>query len=291
MSEPCGETEQHHGDRRHRVRLEQVGRHPGAVADVVADVVRDHGRVARVVLGDARLDLPDQIGADVGGLCVDAAAEPGEDRDQGAAEGEADQVVDRRVRRAVEPVGQHGVVAGDAEKAETHDEHACHRACAERDVQRRGEPLPGRLRGADVRAHGDVHADEAGGRGEDGSDQEADRGSPAELVVEADQQEGHQRHPGDRRVLAAEVCGRAFLDRLRDFAHPFVARGLAEQPGRQVNAVRHGHAGADEPDEHGVMHEPIHPFPSVTKSLAEGLRRGQLCITSPPWSGSVLSLP
>jgi hypothetical protein len=48
---------------------------PGAVADVVADVVGDHGRVARVVLGDPRLDLPDEVGADVGGLREDAAAE------------------------------------------------------------------------------------------------------------------------------------------------------------------------------------------------------------------------
>ena len=92
----CG-AEQHHGDRGDRVRLEEVGRHAGAVADVVADVVRDHGRVARIVLGDAGLDLADEVGADVGGLRVDAAAEPREDGDQRAAEGEADEVVDRRV--------------------------------------------------------------------------------------------------------------------------------------------------------------------------------------------------
>ena len=48
------DAEQHHGDRGHRVGLEQVGRHAGAVADVVAHVVGDHGRVARVVLRDAR---------------------------------------------------------------------------------------------------------------------------------------------------------------------------------------------------------------------------------------------
>ena len=71
---------------------------PGAVADVVADVVGDHGRVPRVVLRDARLDLPDEVGTDVGGLREDAAAEPGEDRDERAAEGEPDQVVDRRLR-------------------------------------------------------------------------------------------------------------------------------------------------------------------------------------------------
>ena len=91
-------AEQHDRDRGDGVRLEQVGRHAGAVADVVADVVGDHGRVARVVLGDPRLDLPDQVGADVGGLREDAAAETREHRDQRAAECEADEVVDRGSR-------------------------------------------------------------------------------------------------------------------------------------------------------------------------------------------------
>ena len=95
-------AEQHHRDRRDRVRLEQVGGHAGAVADVVADVVGDHGRVARIVLGDAGLDLADEVGADVGGLREDAAAETGEHRDQRAAEGEPDQVVDRRLGRVAE---------------------------------------------------------------------------------------------------------------------------------------------------------------------------------------------
>ena len=88
------DAEQHHGDRGDRVGLEQVGGHAGAVADVVADVVGDHGRVAGIVLGDPRLDLADQVGADVGGLGEDAAAETGEDGDQRATEAEADQRVD-----------------------------------------------------------------------------------------------------------------------------------------------------------------------------------------------------
>jgi hypothetical protein len=61
---------------------------PGDVTDVVADVVGDGGRVARVVLGDAGLDLADEVGADVGGLGVDAAADAGEQRDRGGAEAE-----------------------------------------------------------------------------------------------------------------------------------------------------------------------------------------------------------
>ena len=93
------DAEQHHGDRGHRVGLEEVGGHAGAVADVVAHVVGDHGRVARVVLGDAGLDLADDVGADVGALGEDAAAQTGEDGDQRAAEAEADERVDGVLRR------------------------------------------------------------------------------------------------------------------------------------------------------------------------------------------------
>jgi hypothetical protein len=77
------------GDQRDGVRLEQVGRHAGAVTHVVTDVVGDRRGVARVVLGDALLDLADQVGADVGRLGEDAAADAHEHREQRAAEGEA----------------------------------------------------------------------------------------------------------------------------------------------------------------------------------------------------------
>ena len=87
--------EHHRGDDRHRVGLEQVGRHAGAIADVVADVVGDGRRIARIVLGNAGLDLADEVGADVRALGEDAAAETGEDRDQRGAEAERDQRVDR----------------------------------------------------------------------------------------------------------------------------------------------------------------------------------------------------
>ena len=100
---------EHHGrDDRHRIGLEQVGRHAGAVADVVADVVGDRRRIARVVLGNAGFDLADEVGADVGALGEDAAAETGEDRDQRGAEAERDQArrwwCGRRARSRGTPV-------------------------------------------------------------------------------------------------------------------------------------------------------------------------------------------
>jgi hypothetical protein len=73
---------QHRRDDRDRVGFEEVGRHAGAVPHVVADVVGDHGGIARIVLGDAGFDLAHEVGADVGTLGEDAAAETREDRDQ-----------------------------------------------------------------------------------------------------------------------------------------------------------------------------------------------------------------
>ena len=81
--------QQHGGDDGHGIGLEQVGGHAGAVADVVADVVGDHRRIARIILGNAGFDLADQVGADVGALGEDAAAETGEDGDQRGAEATA----------------------------------------------------------------------------------------------------------------------------------------------------------------------------------------------------------
>ena len=69
--------------------------------------------IARIVFRNAGLDLADEVGADVGALGEDAAAQPREDRDQRAAEREADQRLDRvvqaflhQVRRARAPSQQ-----------------------------------------------------------------------------------------------------------------------------------------------------------------------------------------
>ena len=150
-------AEDQRGDQRDGVGLEQVGGHAGAVADVVADVVGDRGRVARVVLGDALLDLADQVGADVGGLGEDAAADTHEHREQGGAEAEALEHL-----RGVALVDEHD--DGGAEQAEADGEHAGHAAGAEGDAaSRRCSPVS--LRGSgdpDVAAHGEPHADVAG---------------------------------------------------------------------------------------------------------------------------------
>ena len=250
-------AEEHDGDERDRVCLEEVGRHAGAVADVVAHVVRDHSRVARVVLGNPGLDLADEVGADVGRLRVDPAAETGENRDQRAAEGKTDEVLGRAVLALVEPLDEDSVVAGDAEQPEPDDEQAGDRSRGECDTQRRRDTLLRCLGGPDVRADRDVHPDEAGGRREDGADQEAERRPPAEVVPEADDQEEDDRDEPDRRVLAAKVRGRALLDGLGDCLHPLGSGREPEQPERLENAVDDRDARTDERDQDGMVSDEV----------------------------------
>ena len=119
--------------------LEQVRGHAGAVAHVVAHVVGDGGRVAGVVLGDAGLDLAHQVGAHVGGLGEDAAADPEEQGQQRAAEAEADEDGGGVVLEQQDD-------GGGAEQAQAGGGQADHAAGAEGDQEGAGEVASARPR-------------------------------------------------------------------------------------------------------------------------------------------------
>ncbi len=179
VGDACGTegeaTEQHGGHGRDDIGLEEVGSHTGAVTDVVTDVVGDDGGVAGVVLGDTRLDLADEVGADVSGLGEDTAAETGEDRDQGATEAQADERGLRGDTREHEEGHD-----GDGKDTETDDEHTGDGTGLERDPEGRAKSLAGSLSRTYVGAHGDAHADETGGTGGETTDEEPECGPGAE---------------------------------------------------------------------------------------------------------------
>ncbi len=85
-----------------------------AVADVVTDQIGDHRRVAWVVLGYACFDFTDEIGADVGGLGIDAAAELREEGDQRSSKAEAYELEGNGLR--VVKTAKHQKQRGDAEQ-------------------------------------------------------------------------------------------------------------------------------------------------------------------------------
>ena len=204
-------------DERHRVGLEQVRGHARAVAHVVADVVGDRGRVARVVLGDALLDLADEVGADVGRLGEDAAADPHEHREQRGTEAEA--LEHRRRLRLVDQDDGRG-----AEQAETDHAHADEPTGPERDPRTLGAATRLRRGGGDpqVRPRREPHAQVPDGRGEHGADEEEDR--PPHLDAAVARQQEQERADDDREdrqgaELPAQVRRRPFLDRLGDVLH------------------------------------------------------------------------
>ena len=235
-------TQRHGGDQGDGVGFEQVGRHAGAVTDVVAHVVGNHRRVAGVVLGDAGLDLAHQVGAHIGALGEDAAAQPREDRDQRRAEGQAEQRLEH-LRQAA--VGSEVAVADEepeeqahAQQAQAHHQHAGDGAALEGDIERRADAPRGGLRGAHIGAHRDVHADEAAGPREHRTDDKADCGG----AVEEDADEHRQHHPndGDRLVLSRQVGCRTLLNRTGDLLHAGVAGILSQDPAPLDKAVDHG---------------------------------------------------
>ncbi len=121
-----GVAEDQRGDDRDLVGLEEVGRHSGTVADVVADVVCDRGGVTRVVLGNSRLDLADEVGPHVGGFGEDATTDTHEQGDQRCTEPEAHQhgrgavLEDEHDRRGTDETQTYAEQAGDPASAEGH---------------------------------------------------------------------------------------------------------------------------------------------------------------------------
>ena len=162
----CGQR--HRGDDRTRIRLEEVGSHAGHVAHVVAHVVRDGGGIARIVLRNARLDLADEIGADVGCLRENAATHARKERNRRRTEGESGQ-------RLI--VLKNHVEHGNEDEADADHRHPHHGAGREGHAQR-GVQADARFGGgAHIRADSDVHADIAGRGRSDRAQRVGDRGA------------------------------------------------------------------------------------------------------------------
>lgn len=109
----------------------------------------------------------------------------------------------------------------DTEQREAGHQHAGDGARLEGEFKTAGQRLGRGLRSAHVGANRHVHADEAGGAGQHGADQEADGDKDAEEVSQ--QREDDDADNGDGRVLTAQIGLRAFSDRGRDFLHAGIA--------------------------------------------------------------------
>jgi len=234
-------TDQHRRNDGHRIGLEKVGRHAGTVADIVANVIGDHGRIPGVVFRDAGFDLADHVSADIRTLGEDTAAKAGKDRNQRCTEAERDKrfknmAQARRFGRVINAT-KHNVIARDPEQSEADHQHTGDGARLECDSQRRLQSAgPGGICRSHVRANRDVHADVTGRTGEHRTNYETDCRKHAEKRPdhEADDDADHP----NGHILTVQVGRGAFLNRARDFLHFLVACRSAQNRATGIKAVQ-----------------------------------------------------
>ena len=169
-------TQEHHGDCASNVAIEDVGAHASHVAHVVTDVVGDDSGVARIVLGDAELDLPNQVGGDIGRLRVDTAARLGQQGQRRRTEAETEH--DLSVASEKEDHGH--TDRGQADHRQTHDRSGveCHsEGPVDADPCRRRAPYIG--------GDGDRHAHVPGDGRTHGASDECQRHGGAPKRIEA----------------------------------------------------------------------------------------------------------
>jgi len=241
------------------IGFEQVCGHSGAVTDIVADVVGDHGRVARIILGDSGLDLANQVGANVRGLGENSAAETREDRNQRRAEGKSDERVDhlavvgREALHADEEVKEDG----DRKQRKAGDKHAGDGARTEGEGEAALQARPSRFGCTDVGADRNVHSDITGAAGQDRAEHEADRLN----MPHQEEDQGGDGDPddADRRVLPAKIGLGALLDGCRDLDHARITRRSAEHltAGEDTVEKRDNAAGDREKSQSHAVDSPL----------------------------------
>ena len=223
------------------VGFKDIGGHPSAIADVIADVVGNGGGVTRVIFFELGFEFADEVGADIGGFGVDASAQTSEDADERGTESESGETIDGSTK--AEPAGGNEVEGADGEEGEGDNEKAGYGATIEGVAQGGGAADGGGLGGADVGHDGDSHPCEASDETTGGADDKAD--SSGKIFQVADRSEKKKGDEGDGLQLAVEIGGGSFLNGGGDFAHPFVAFGLAFNPEDKCNGGRETDGSGD----------------------------------------------
>ena len=208
------------------VGFKDIGGHPSAIADVIADVVGNGGGVTRVIFFELGFEFADKVGADIGGFGVDASAQTSEDADERGSESESGETVDGGTE--TEPAGSDEIESANGEKGEGDDEEAGDGATVEGITQGGGTANGGGLGGANVGHDGDSHTCEASDEATGGADDKAD--SSGKIFQVADRSEKKKGDEGNGLELAVEIGSSPFLNGGRDFAHTFAAFGLAFDP-------------------------------------------------------------
>ena len=149
-----GKAQRNGGYDRHRIGFEQIGSHAGHIPYVVPHVIRNNCRIARVILGNAGLDLPHQIGAHIRRLGIDAPANARKQRN-----GRDAQAVIKQNVWVADQIIQHP----HTQKAKSRYSKACYRSSGKGDGKRTPHTvLLGGVGCAHIGAGCNIHPEKAG---------------------------------------------------------------------------------------------------------------------------------
>ena len=210
------------GDDGTDIAFVQVGAHAGHVAHVVAYVIGNNGGVAGVVLGDTGFYFTYQVGADVGSLGVDAAADTGKQGHGGSAHTKGQHGAGNFGGVELKDEFQQGKPDGNIQKAQADYGKAHDRTGGEGDAQAAVQPFAAGVGGAAVGFGGNAHPDKAGKTGEEAAGDECKGNEPGQQTGRGHDAQHHE-HTGKENsydsVLALQVCVSAFTDGCRDLLH------------------------------------------------------------------------
>ncbi len=216
------------------VRFVQVSAHARDVADVVADVVCDGGRVAGVVFRNARFDLADEVRADVRGFREDTAADAGEEGLGTCSHPEAEHRngdVDQRQGFIAEYIGpdviQESKPQCDVNQPQADDGQAHDGPRTEGDLQTLIQRLLSARCGSAARPRGGPHAKPSSQAREKATRQKCERHEFAlhlqDKGGDREQNDDHKKERANNFVLLFQIRVRTFANIARDLDHACVA--------------------------------------------------------------------
>ena len=263
-------TQNHGADVLGGGRFKEVSAPAGAVAHVVTHQVRDHGGVARVVFGDSRFHLANQVGAHVRRLGVNPAAELRKQRHEAGPEAEAHDQVRNGLWVVEAPVEVEQ--SAHAQQRHRHHRQPGNRAAPQRQLQGAIQAAARRARRPDVGADGDKHPDETREPRAQSAGEKRHHRSPGQREirshVEQEENRGdHHAQQVDRLVLPAQKCLRAFLDGVGDFLHGGRAGVGRQNMARQQRRYDQG-KHADTQDDGKILHGILSPASRALSCLS-----------------------
>ena len=170
-------TQHHRCNNRHRVGLKQIGGHTRAISHVVAHVVSDHCRIARIVFRNACFNFAHQISTYIRTLGENAAAQARKNRNQRRAKRQTNHGLDDVAHLGTadgRPI-QHIEKSNHAQQAQADHQQARDGTAFECNIERRIYTATRCLSRSNVGPHRHIHADKARQPGRDRTHRKARR--------------------------------------------------------------------------------------------------------------------